>query len=42
MIFGILEVYDGSIWFGTLNGVQRYDGNTFSDFKDKIGEGITI
>jgi len=35
MIFGILEAYDGSIWFGTLNGVQRYDGNTFNNFKDK-------
>ena len=35
MIFGILEAYDGSIWFGTLNGVRRYDGNTFNDFKGK-------
>jgi ligand-binding sensor domain-containing protein len=26
MIFGILEANDGSIWFGTLNGVYRYDG----------------
>jgi ligand-binding sensor domain-containing protein len=26
MIFGILEAYDGSIWFGTLNGVYRYNG----------------
>ncbi len=33
MIFGILEAYDGSIWFGTLHGVTRYDGNTFNDFK---------
>ena len=35
MIFGILEAYDGSIWFGDLKGVNRYDGNTFSKFKDK-------
>ena len=34
MFFGILEDSDGSIWFGTLNGVYRYDGNTFRDFKD--------
>lgn len=34
MIFGILEDYDGNIWFGTLDGVYRYDGNTFKDFKD--------
>jgi len=36
MIFGILEANDGSIWFGTLNGVNRYDGNTIDDFKPKL------
>ncbi|MXV15046.1 ligand-binding sensor domain-containing protein [Hufsiella ginkgonis] len=35
MIFGILEAYDGSIWFGTLNGVYSYDGNAISDYKSK-------
>lgn len=34
MLFGILEDLEGDIWFGTLNGVYRYDGNTFKDFKD--------
>ena len=34
MIFGILEASDGSIWFGTINGVCRYNGKTFEDFKD--------
>jgi streptogramin lyase len=38
MIFGILEANDGSIWFGTLNGVYRYDGNTITDFKSKEGQ----
>ncbi|MES2731010.1 MAG: two-component regulator propeller domain-containing protein [Bacteroidota bacterium] len=38
MIFGILEAYDGSIWYGTGNGVYRYDGNTFTDFKGKEGQ----
>ena len=33
MIFGILEANDGSIWFGSLNGVHRYDGITTTDFK---------
>ncbi|GAB3172100.1 hypothetical protein [Telluribacter humicola] len=28
MIFGILEAKDGSIWYGTIDGVYRYDGNT--------------
>lgn len=33
MIFGILEAGDGSIWFGTLNGVKRYDGESIKSFK---------
>lgn len=35
MIFGILEAKDGSIWFGTLGGVYRYDGKAITAFKDK-------
>ena len=35
MLCGILEANDGSIWFGSLNGVYRYDGNTITDFKSK-------
>ena len=35
MIFGILEANDESIWFGSLDGVYRYDGVTISDFKGK-------
>jgi len=35
MIFGILEAHDGRIWFGALDGVYRYDGNTITDFKGK-------
>lgn len=35
--FGILEANDGSIWIGTLNGVYRYNGKTFNDFKIKEG-----
>ncbi|MEP7377859.1 MAG: two-component regulator propeller domain-containing protein [Chitinophagaceae bacterium] len=34
-LFGILEVNDGSIWFGAFDGVYRYDGNTITDFKSK-------
>ena len=34
-LFGILEANDGSIWFGSFDGVYRYDGNTISDFKNK-------
>jgi ligand-binding sensor domain-containing protein len=35
MIFGILEANDGSIWYGTLQGVYRYNGNAIIDFKAK-------
>lgn len=35
MIFGILEANDGSIWFGTGEGVYRYDGNTITSFNGK-------
>lgn len=35
MTFGILEAYDGSIWFGASDGVYRYDGNTITAFKGK-------
>jgi ligand-binding sensor domain-containing protein len=33
MLCGILEANDGSIWFGSLYGVYRYDGKTITDFK---------
>ncbi len=33
MFFGILEDSNGNIWSGTLNGVYKYDGKTFDDFK---------
>jgi ligand-binding sensor domain-containing protein len=37
--FGILEAFDGSIWVGSGSGVCRYDGKTFTYFKDKDKEG---
>ena len=35
---GILEANDGSIWFGSMNGVYRYDGKTITDFRRKEGQ----
>ncbi|MEJ7681881.1 MAG: hypothetical protein WKG06_29335 [Segetibacter sp.] len=35
-IFGILEAYDGNIWYGTGKGVYRYDGNTITDSEGKV------
>lgn len=36
MLCRILEANDGSIWFGALSGVYRYDGMTISDFKKEV------
>ena len=35
MLCRILEAKDGSIWFGSIDGVYRYDGKTITDFKSK-------
>jgi streptogramin lyase len=35
---GIMEANDGSIWFGSFNGVYRYDGKTITHFKSKEGQ----
>jgi ligand-binding sensor domain-containing protein len=35
---GIAEADDGSIWIGSGNGVYRYDGKSFTDFKSKKGQ----
>jgi ligand-binding sensor domain-containing protein len=37
MSFGILEDDKGNIWFGALDGVYRYDGNTITSFNGKEG-----
>lgn len=33
MYFGILEDSHGHMWFGKLDGVYRFDGESFEDFK---------
>jgi ligand-binding sensor domain-containing protein len=35
-LFGMLEAKDGRIWFGSFDGVYRYDGNTVTGFKGKV------
>lgn len=42
MFFGILESNDGNIWFGSIDGVYRYDGKTITDYKDKNGVAINF
>lgn len=36
--FSIFAANDGSIWYGAGNGVYRYDGKTFTDFKSSAGQ----
>jgi len=36
MFFGITEDTKGNIWFGSLNGVCRYDGNAFNYFNAEM------
>lgn len=38
MIFGILEDDKGNIWFGDLDGVNRYNGKTTTNFKSPAGQ----
>lgn len=38
MIFGILEDDKGNIWFGALDGMYRYDGNSITSFNGKEGQ----
>ena len=33
-VFGITEDAGGNIWYGTMNGVYRYDGKSFIGFTD--------
>jgi len=42
MLFGILEANDGSIWFGSLAGVHRYDPARRSDSATLRAGGKTI
>lgn len=32
VVYAILEDKDGNLWFGTTNGVSRYDGRSFKSF----------
>ena len=36
-LFAVLEANDGSIWYGAVDGVYRYDGKTITDFRSKEG-----
>ncbi|WP_421798261.1 ligand-binding sensor domain-containing protein [Haliscomenobacter sp.] len=37
-LFGVFEANDGTIWFGSFDGVYRYDGKTITGFKSATGQ----
>jgi ligand-binding sensor domain-containing protein len=38
MLLGMIEDSKGNIWFGSGQGVYRYDGKTITDFKNVTGQ----
>ncbi len=41
-VSSVIQDKDGYIWLATINGLQRYDGNSFISFKAKAGEPFSI
>ncbi|MBI1923358.1 sigma-70 family RNA polymerase sigma factor [Candidatus Poribacteria bacterium] len=41
-VTAIFEDSKGNIWFGTTNGVSRYDGKTFRNFTTKDGLAVDV
>ena len=39
-IISIIQTSDGYMWFGTLEGLARFDGMTFTTFKKDTHPGI--
>jgi ligand-binding sensor domain-containing protein len=39
---GVVQDRDGYIWIATLNGLQRYDGNSFLTFQPKPGDPFSV
>ena len=33
---------EGFVWFGTRNGLSRYDGNSFLTFRPEIGDEVSL
>ena len=38
MVYAILQDRQGFMWFGTQNGLNRYDGNSFKVYKRNISD----
>ena len=39
---GILKDPDGFLWFGTMSGLNRYDGYSFKVFRNKHGDSSSL
>jgi signal transduction histidine kinase/ligand-binding sensor domain-containing protein len=41
-VLSILQDYKGFLWIGTYEGVNRYDGASFINYKKKIGDSTSL
>jgi signal transduction histidine kinase/ligand-binding sensor domain-containing protein/CheY-like chemotaxis protein len=41
-VTGIYQDYKGFMWFATYDGLNKYDGNTFTVFRNKIGDSASL
>lgn len=42
VIMSIVQDHKGFMWFGTWNGLNKFDGYTFQTYKAKPGDGCTL
>jgi ligand-binding sensor domain-containing protein len=42
MVTGIVQDEQGYMWISTINGLQRYDGNVFMTYRNRIGYPTTV
>jgi len=42
MVLSILQDKQGVMWFGTMNGLTRYDGNTFVHYKNQTNNETSL
>ena len=42
LVSSIIQDYRGFMWFGTKDGLNRYDGYSFKVYRNEIGDSTTI
>lgn len=41
-VTGVFQDYKGFMWFTTYDGLNKYDGNTFTVFRNRIGDSTSL